>query len=153
MASKKIKKTMPFWQTKPLQEMSQQEWESLCDGCGLCCLQKLQDEDTDEIFFTRVSCQFLDCQSCRCKVYANRFEYLPECLNLTLDNLESTLPWLPSSCAYKLVYEGQALPEWHHLNSKNKNTIHSLNLSIKNKVVNELDVDEDDWQDYIIDLK
>lgn len=152
MVNKKVNDTLPFWEVKSLKDMNQAEWESLCDGCGLCCLQKLQDEDTDEVFFTCVSCQYLDSQSCRCKVYDNRFEYLPECLNLTMDNLETTLPWLPSSCAYKLVYEGKSLPEWHHLKSKDKNLIHHLNLSVKNKVVSELEVDEDDWEDYIIEL-
>ena len=143
---------LPFWQLKPLQDMSTQEWESLCDGCGLCCLQKLQDEDTDDIFFTRVSCQYLDSKSCHCKVYSNRFEYLPECLNLTLDNIETVLPWLPSSCAYKLIYEGKPLPKWHHLVSHDNDTIHLLNFSVKDKVVSELDVHEDDWEDHIIDL-
>lgn len=153
MANQDKRNKRPFWETKTLYEMTQKEWESLCDGCGLCCLQKLQDEDTEEIFFTSISCQYLDCQSCECKVYDNRFDYLPECLNLTLDNLESTLAWLPSSCAYKLVFEGQTLPKWHHLNSNNKNSIHLLNHSVKNKVISELDVDEEDWEDYIIELK
>ena len=153
MVDKNENAGLPFWKTKPLNEMSKQQWESLCDGCGLCCLQKLQDEETDEVFFTSVSCQFLDDKSCRCKVYDNRFDYLPECLDLTIDNLESTLPWLPSSCSYKLVYEGKPLPKWHHLNSNNKDSIHHLNLSVKNKVISELDVHEDDWQDYIIDIK
>tara|TARA_R110001592_G_scaffold171325_1_gene409608 strand:- start:9350 stop:9811 length:462 start_codon:yes stop_codon:yes gene_type:complete len=141
-----------FWESKKIQDFSQDEWESLCDGCGKCCLQKLQDEDTEEIHFTCISCQFLDEQSCRCKVYGNRFEHLPECLNLTKENLESTLPWLPNTCSYKLVYQEKSLPVWHHLISGNKETIHVLNLSVRDKVVSELDVDEDDWEDFIVDI-
>tara|TARA_R110001599_G_scaffold42276_2_gene127478 strand:- start:3162 stop:3623 length:462 start_codon:yes stop_codon:yes gene_type:complete len=143
---------IPYWESKDIHEFSQDEWESLCDGCGKCCLQKLQDEDTEEIYFTNISCQFLNKHSCKCKVYDQRFEYLPECLNLTQENLKSTLPWLPDSCSYKLVYEKKPLPSWHHLISENKETIHLLNFSVRDKVINELDVEEDDWQDFIVDI-
>lgn len=148
----RVRNPLPFWKSKKLESFSDQEWESLCDGCGLCCLQKLQDEETDEIFFTCISCQYLDSHSCQCKVYDKRFEYLPECLNLTKENLESTLPWLPGSCSYKLVYEGKDLPDWHHLKSQDTQLIHLKNLSAKDKVISELTVNEDDWEDFIIDL-
>lgn len=148
----KVRKQVAFWESKQLSEFSDQEWESLCDGCGLCCLQKLQDEDTDEVFYTSVSCQFLNVEACRCSVYENRFDHLPDCLNLTKDNLESTLPWLPNSCSYKLIHEGKPLPEWHHLISNDKEAIHAHNCSVKNKVISELEVDEADWEDYIIHI-
>lgn len=145
-------KVKRFWESKPLHDFSQQEWESLCDGCGLCCLQKLQDEDSEEVVYTAVSCQYLDTQACRCKVYERRFEYLPECLNLTKANLAETLPWLPSSCSYKLVHEGKKLPDWHHLNSHDSETIHRYNHSVRDKVISELEVNEEDWEDYIIHI-
>tara|TARA_R110001592_G_scaffold1470_2_gene8811 strand:+ start:5148 stop:5609 length:462 start_codon:yes stop_codon:yes gene_type:complete len=148
----KTKIQLPFWEAKKIQELSQDEWESLCDGCGKCCLQKLQDEDTEELHFTCISCQFLDKHSCRCKVYENRFEHLPECLNLTKESLGSALTWLPNTCAYKLIHEEKSLPAWHHLISENKEMIHILNLSVRDKVISELDVNEDDWEDYIVDI-
>jgi hypothetical protein len=146
------RKEIPFWESKKIHELSQDEWEALCDGCGKCCLQKLQDEDTEELHFTCISCQFLDTYSCQCKVYENRFEHLPECLNLTKENLQTALPWLPSTCSYKLIYEQKPLPDWHHLVTENKNTIHILNLSVRDKVISELDVDEDDWEDFVVDI-
>ena len=145
-------KSVPFWESKKLNEFSVEEWESLCDGCGKCCLQKLQDEETDELHFTCVSCQFLDTYACRCKVYENRFDFLPECLNLTKENLVSALSWLPNTCSYKLIYESKPLPSWHHLTSGSKDKIHILNHSVRDKVISELDINEDDWEDYIVDI-
>lgn len=143
---------IPYWESKKIHELSQEEWEGLCDGCGKCCLQKLQDEDTDQVYFTSISCRFLDTHSCKCKVYEQRFEYLPECLSLTKDNLSSALYWLPSTCAYKLVYEEKPLPSWHHLVSEDKEVIHLLNFSVRDKVTSELEVDVDDWEDFIVDI-
>lgn len=144
--------THPFWEEKKLHELNQAEWDALCDGCGLCCLQKLQDDETDEIYYTSVSCQFLDTNTCRCKVYPKRFEYLPECLNLNMDTFQSALPWLPPSCAYKLVYEGKPLEKWHPLVSKNKASIHRSHRSVRHFAISETEIDEDDWQEYLIDL-
>lgn len=141
-----------FWEEKKLHELNQKEWDALCDGCGLCCLQKLQDDETEEIFYTQVSCQYLNIDTCQCKVYPRRFEYLPECLNLNMTTFESALPWLPPSCAYKLVYEGKPLADWHPLVSREKNTIHQHKRSVRHFAISETEIDEDDWQDHLIDL-
>ncbi|MCD8672149.1 YcgN family cysteine cluster protein, partial [Klebsiella pneumoniae] len=104
----------PFWQQKTLDDMSDAEWESLCDGCGQCCLHKLMDEDTDEIYFTNVACRQLNIKTCQCRNYARRFEYEPDCIKLTRENLP-TFEWLPPTCAYRLLAEGKPLPAWHPL--------------------------------------
>lgn len=96
----------PFWQQKTLDDMSDAEWESLCDGCGQCCLHKLMDEDTDEIYFTNVACRQLNIKTCQCRNYARRFEYEPDCIKLTRENLP-TFEWLPPTCAYRLLAEGK----------------------------------------------
>ncbi len=104
----------PFWQQKTLDEMTDAEWESLCDGCGQCCLHKLMDEDTDEIYFTNVACRQLNIKTCQCRNYERRFEYEPDCIKLTRENLP-TFEWLPPTCAYRLLAEGKSLPAWHPL--------------------------------------
>jgi uncharacterized cysteine cluster protein YcgN (CxxCxxCC family) len=140
----------PFWEVKKLAEMSASEWESLCDGCAKCCLHKLQDEETDEIFYTSVACAKLDLETCRCSVYEDRLRYVPDCLDLVQENLEE-LEWLPDSCAYRLVSEGRALPQWHHLVSGEKNSVHKAGMSVRGRVVSEHDVAEDELELYIID--
>jgi uncharacterized cysteine cluster protein YcgN (CxxCxxCC family) len=97
----------PFWQQKTLDEMTDAEWESLCDGCGQCCLHKLMDEDTDEIYFTNVACRQLNIKTCQCRNYERRFEYEPDCIKLTRENLP-TFEWLPPTCAYRLLAEGKS---------------------------------------------
>ncbi len=104
----------PFWQHKRLAQMSDEEWESLCDGCGQCCLNKLQDADTDEIYFTNVACNQLNIKTCQCRNYARRFEYEEDCIKLTRENL-TTFDWLPRTCAYRLLGEAKPLPAWHPL--------------------------------------
>lgn len=104
----------PFWRTKRLNEMTTTEWEALCDGCGRCCLHKLRDEATDELAFTNISCHLLDLESCRCGDYANRVQKVPDCTTLT-PALLGEIDWLPPSCAYRLLTDGQDLPEWHPL--------------------------------------
>ena len=103
-----------FWKTKTLEEMSNVEWESLCDGCARCCLEKLEDEDTGKIYFTHVSCKLLDAGLCTCKDYPNRSDKVPDCVRLTPENVR-TLNWLPPSCGYRLVAEGRDLYWWHPL--------------------------------------
>jgi uncharacterized cysteine cluster protein YcgN (CxxCxxCC family) len=110
-----------FWKTKTLEEMSSVEWESLCDGCARCCLEKLEDEDTGKIYFTHVSCKLLDAGLCACKDYKNRSDKVPDCVRLTPENVR-TLNWLPPSCGYKLVAEGRDLYWWHPLISGDPNT-------------------------------
>lgn len=123
----------PFWKTKTLEEMSRDEWESLCDGCGKCCLAKLEDEDSAEIYWTSVGCRLFDAGSCRCKDYSNRLALVPDCVELTPQKVRS-LTWLPSSCAYRLVGEGKDLAWWHHLVSGSRETVHAAGRSVRNKV-------------------
>jgi uncharacterized cysteine cluster protein YcgN (CxxCxxCC family) len=139
-----------FWLEKSLSELTAEEWESLCDGCGKCCLHKLQDEDTEELFFTSIACSKLDLEKCRCSVYETRLEHVPMCLDLSPDNIDE-VEWLPNSCAYRLVGEGKALPSWHHLVSGSKRTVHEAQMSVKDRAISEADVDDDDWDVYIID--
>ena len=125
-----------FWKTKSLSQMTKAEWESLCDGCGKCCLHKLEDIDTGEISISNVSCSFLDETSCRCKDYNNRQENVADCIQLDLKNLK-TLQWLPSTCAYRLIDEGKSLYDWHHLISGSSETIHKKGMSVRDYAVNE----------------
>ena len=128
-----------FWEVKSLAEMNQQEWESLCDGCGKCCLIKLEEADTKELFYTDVACLLLDANTCRCKDYAKRKQLVEDCLQLKADDVED-FKWLPETCAYRLVYEGKQLPKWHHLISGDKNTVHEEKMSVQNRVVSETNV-------------
>lgn len=122
----------PFWKTKTLAEMSEAEWESLCDGCGKCCLIGLEDADTGEIYLTDVACDLLDGAACRCKDYANRRQFVPDCVKLTPE-LVPELSWLPKTCAYRLVHEGQDLRWWHPLVSGDPETVHAANVSVRGK--------------------
>jgi uncharacterized cysteine cluster protein YcgN (CxxCxxCC family) len=130
--------TSPFWKTKTLAEMSQAEWESLCDGCGRCCLHKLRDEETDALSFTNVSCRLLDTETCRCTDYAKRFDRVPDCVQLTPAALRD-IDWLPPSCAYRLLQEGKDLPSWHPLVSGRAETVLSSGASAAGRVINERD--------------
>ena len=134
MANKKLN----FWQTKTLAQMSQAEWESLCDGCGRCCLVKLEDEETGDIALTDIACRLLDNQRCKCKQYDTRHEIVPDCVRLTPKNI-SQLKWMPKSCAYRLLAEGKDLAWWHPLISGNKETVHQAGISIQGKTVSEND--------------
>ena len=125
-----------FWETKSLNQMTKVEWESLCDGCGKCCLHKLEDIDTGEISVSNVSCSFLDQTSCKCKDYKNRNENVPDCIQLDSKNLKN-LDWLPSTCAYRLIDEGESLHDWHHLISGSSETIHQRGMSVRDCSVNE----------------
>ena len=122
----------PFWR-KPLEEMSQKEWESLCDGCGRCCLVKLEDEDTGEIHFTDIGCKLFDAETCRCANYPKRKKLVPDCVQLTPEAVRS-LPWLPPSCAYRLVMEGKDLPDWHPLQSGSPDSVHEAGISVRGRV-------------------
>ena len=119
-----------FWETKTLEQMTHDEWESLCDGCGLCCLVKIEDEDSGEVFNTTVSCRQLDIETCRCSDYENRLAEVSMCVQLTLENLPE-LNWLPETCAYKRLYEGRQLPQWHPLITGDKNSVHQAGVSAK----------------------
>lgn len=108
-----IAENAPFWRRKTLEQLSPQEWESLCDGCGLCCLQKLEDEDDNSVYYTRIACKLLDLDTCQCSDYPNRFAQVPDCIQLTPGKADQ-FKWLPSTCGYRLVSEGKDLPAWHH---------------------------------------
>ena len=142
----------PFWKTKSLAEMSREEWESLCDGCGRCCLNKLEDEDTGQFLYTRAACKLLDLGTCRCTDYPNRQAKVPDCVQLTPENVGS-LGWLPATCAYRLLYEGQPIPDWHPLNTGDPDSTHKTGNSVRGITVPEFEVHEDDWDDYIIEEK
>lgn len=136
-----------FWYTKSLEEMSDGEWEALCDGCGKCCLNKLIDEDTDELVHTNVACELLNTHSCACSDYDNRFAKVPDCLKITRDKLDDYF-WLPSTCAYRLLAEGQSLPSWHPLRTGSKSAMHKAGQSVRGKVVPESKAGN--WEDHII---
>jgi len=130
--------TVPFWKTKTLDEMSQEEWESLCDGCGRCCLHKLRDEDTDELAFTNVACRLLDTDTCQCSDYPNRQSKVPDCVQLTPVALRE-IDWLPPSCAYRRVEEGRDLPVWHPLISGTPSTVITSGASARGRIISERD--------------
>jgi uncharacterized cysteine cluster protein YcgN (CxxCxxCC family) len=136
----------PFWKTKTLEELSSQEWESLCDGCGKCCLAKLEEEDTGEIHWTSVGCRLFDAGTCRCTNYAHRLAVVPDCVELTPQKVR-TLPWLPSSCAYRLVAEGRDLAWWHPLVSGSPETVHQAGQSMRGRV-SALESDLEQVEDY-----
>ena len=126
----------PFWKTKTLPEMSREEWESLCDGCGRCCLHKLRDEDTDAIHWTNVACRLLDRESCQCSDYTHRRRRVPDCVRLTPDALEE-IDWLPPSCAYRRLQEGRDLAWWHPLVSGDPETVHTAGVSVRGRAIDE----------------
>ncbi|MBK1871723.1 YcgN family cysteine cluster protein [Marinobacter sp. 1-3A] len=140
---------IPFWQRKRLNEMTQQEWESLCDGCGKCCLNKLEDEDTGEVYHTDLVCRFMDEDTCRCTVYPDRLEKVPGCTVLTPDSV-SDYHWLPHTCAYRTLAEGRPLADWHPLRSGSPDTVHEAGVSIRHKVIREDKVAEENWEEHII---
>ena len=131
---------MNFWE-KPLAELSRAEWEALCDGCGKCCLHKLEDEETGEIFRTNVACKLLDRRSARCSDYRGRFAYVPDCIRLTLRTLGDH-EWLPSTCAYRLRAAGESLPEWHYLICGDREAVHRAGMSVRGWTVSEVDAGE-----------
>ena len=138
-----------FWETIPLKKMTAPEWEALCDGCGKCCLNKIEYEDTGEVEYTRVACRLLDDTTCRCGDYANRFAHVPECIRLNPKTIPRIAYWLPATCAYKLLYNGKPLPEWHPLVTGDPLSTHKSGNSMRNKTVSEAAVSEDDWDDYV----
>ena len=126
----------PFWKTKPLEDMTRAEWESLCDGCGRCCLHKLRDEETERVAFTEVACRLLDARSCRCRDYRNRRAHVPDCVKLTPKRV-AAIDWLPPTCAYRLVAEGKDLEWWHPLVSGDPESVHRAGVSVRGRVVPE----------------
>ncbi len=138
-----------FWKTKSFSEMTEREWESLCDGCAKCCLVKLEDEETNELHYTNVVCDLLDLERCSCTKYWERTRLVPECIKLTPQHL-GKLPWMPETCAYRLLSEGKELPSWHPLISGDPNSTHEAGVSVRAYAVHESEVD--DLEDHIVDL-
>ncbi len=136
----------PFWQTKKLNEMTPQEWESLCDGCGQCCLHKLIDDDNDDLLITNVACKLLDSYTCQCRDYPNRKKFVKDCVQLTPKSV-GEYNWLPKTCAYRLVHEGKDLHDWHYLKSCSSESVHKAGISVRNGTINERKVK--DIRDYI----
>lgn len=139
----------PFWQRKSLEEMTEAEWESLCDGCGRCCLHRLEDEDTGEVFTTRVSCRLLDTHSCRCSNYPQRKKHVPDCIQLKPADAKA-FTWLPATCAYRTLAEGRPLASWHPLVSGDANSVHEAGISVRDQVISETQVHPDDFQEHIV---
>jgi hypothetical protein len=137
----------PFWERKTLAEMTPEEWESLCDGCGRCCLLKLADEDGGNVAYTDVACRLLDLESCRCGNYARRHRLVKDCVRLTPQGL-GQLSWMPSTCAYRLLHEGKALYWWHPLVSGDPDTVHAAGISVRGRVIAEEDTGE--LEDHIV---
>ncbi len=138
-----------FWETKTLAQMNAEEWESLCDGCGLCCLLKIEDESSAQVYNTTVACRQLDIESCRCRDYKHRLSSVPMCTKLTLKNI-AQLHWLPESCAYKRLYEMRSLPWWHPLLTNDKNSAHQAGVSAKWFALSEEYIHPDQLSDFVI---
>lgn len=140
---------MPFWEEKSLAQMSEAEWEALCDGCGRCCLIKLEDEDTGEIFTSDVHCKLLDGTTCRCTDYAHRKQMVPDCIKLSVRNVLE-IDWIPKSCAYRRLAEGRGLAWWHPLVSGDPETVVAAGVSVRGRTVSETEVPAGEWEDHAV---
>jgi uncharacterized cysteine cluster protein YcgN (CxxCxxCC family) len=142
---------IPFWRTKRLDQMNDEEWESLCDGCGRCCLVKLEEEQSESIYFTDVGCRLLDGDSCRCRDYANRTTHVDDCVRLTAQ-VVGEIGWLPPTCAYRLIDEGKELYWWHPLVSGDPDSVHQAGISVRGRVTHSEDeVPDEQLEDHIVD--
>lgn len=141
---------VPFWKHKTLRELDDAEWESLCDGCGRCCLNKVEFEDTGEMIWTNIACKLLDPVSCRCSNYPERQKHVDDCIRLTVEEVE-TLTWLPPTCGYRLVKEGRDLYWWHPLLSGDPDTVHAAGISVRNRTVSENVIAWEDYEQHEVD--
>ncbi len=139
---------MKFWEEKTLKEMSEEEFEALCDNCGRCCLIKLEDEDSNEIFPSDVHCKLFSPKNCLCTDYDNREKIVPDCVKLNADNI-SSLNWIPTSCAYRRIAENRGLASWHPLISGDKETVVKAGISVKGLTISEKEIKPEDWVDHI----
>ena len=140
-----------FWQTKSLKKLSRPEWEALCDGCGKCCLNKLEDDETGQVELTCVACRLLDDETCKCAQYPIRHQFVPECIVLTPDNIDKNAYWMPNTCAYKLLWQGKPLYDWHPLITGDPDSVHQAGISMQHRTVSEAEIAEEDWEDHIIE--
>ena len=138
-----------FWEAKSLDEMNREEWEALCDGCGRCCLLKIEDEDSGELYYTNVVCEFHDSERCRCTAYRQRSELVPDCIQVTPE-VAREQKWLPDTCAYRLLAEGKALFDWHPLISGDPDSIHRAGITVRDKVVSEQYVHPDELPEHLV---
>jgi len=145
-----MQQTQPFWERKTLNEMTSEEWESLCDGCGKCCVLKLEDIDTGAIYYSDVSCKLLCTKTAQCTDYENRKKTVPDCVILTADNLEE-IEWMPQSCAYRRINEGRGLADWHPLIAGSQEKMAALGHLVAGHVISETDIDEADMPDHLFD--
>ncbi len=141
---------IPFWKKKSLAEMTKVEWEALCDRCGKCCLHKVEYEDTGEVYYTDIICKYLDEKTCLCREYERSAELVPDCIKVGPEDVKGFF-WLPSTCAYRLIFEGKDLEKWHILFSCDPESVHEAGVSVRGKVVKESSVSEDEIDDHIID--
>jgi uncharacterized cysteine cluster protein YcgN (CxxCxxCC family) len=140
----------PFWERRTLAEMTAEEWESLCDGCGRCCLVKLEDIDSGELAYTDVACRLLDCGTCRCTSYANRAELVTDCVSFTASSI-GDLDWMPATCAYRLIAEGKALYWWHPLVSEDPETVHIAGISVRGRAISEIGLTFGELEDHVVE--
>ncbi len=141
---------MAFWEEKTLGEMTEAEWEALCDGCGRCCLIKLEDEDTGEIITSDVRCRLLDGDTCTCTDYPNRKAKVPDCIKLDPENVVS-IKWIPKTCAYRRLAEGRGLAWWHPLVSGTMQTVEDVGVSVRGRTFDETEIDPDRWEEHAAD--
>ncbi len=139
----------PFWKRKALAQLTAGEWESLCDGCGLCCLHKLEDEEDGGVYYTRIACRLLDLETCRCRDYADRQVRVPDCIQLTAADA-GQFDWLPPTCAYRLLAAGRDLPPWHPLVCDDPQAVHAAGISRIGQLLAEESVPEEDWESFLI---
>lgn len=140
-----------YWKGRALDDLTREEWEGLCDGCGRCCLIKLEDEDTGAIHYTDIACRLFDPETCACGNYALRFQLVKGCVRLSPETIENDKEWMPSTCAYRLLAEGKELPDWHYLVSGSRETVREAGISVHGRTTPEYEVEEDDYEDRIIE--
>ena len=141
-----------FWKKYSLNEFNQVEWETLCDGCGKCCLIKLENTETADVHYTKIACRLFDDKTCKCGNYQLRQKLVSNCVILTKNNIKAACEWMPKTCAYRLIHEGKDLKPWHHLISGSTETVHEAGISLQNSTIPEYDIPENQWEDYILPL-
>lgn len=144
------KPALPFWRTRALADLSREEWESLCDGCGRCCTNTLEDEETGELFATRVACRLFCNKTGGCGDYPNRKAKVSECIQISAENV-GEMDFLPPTCGYRLVWQGQDLPDWHHLVCGDREEVHRRGFSVRGQTISEATIPADLLEDYLHD--